>query len=236
MSRLDSHSDGRPVRVASYDGFADWYDAHLTSFAGRATPLLSAFLDGGSGRCLEVGCGGGVQTGAIAAAGWSVVGLDLSADQLRVARQRAPTARLVQGDAIRLPFPDASFDAVAATFIHTDVDDWGAVVAEAARVLRAGGHLTYIGTHPCFVGPFSRYPGADPPRLYAGYRSTERTTIGPGIGEGLRRRVGVRHVPLASFLRALLAAGLRLERIEEPGPEDYPRLIAVQARREGTHG
>jgi hypothetical protein len=70
-----------------------------------------------------------------------------------------------------------------------------------------------------------------PPRLYPGYRQTERTHVGPGLGEGLRRRVGVRHVPLAAFLNALLEPGLQLERVEEPGPEDYPRILAVAAVR-----
>ena len=57
-----------------------------------------------------------------------------------------------------------------------------------------------------------------------------RTHVGPGLGDGLRRRVGVRHVPLATLLNALLRAGLRLDHVDEPGPEDYPRLLALSAR------
>jgi SAM-dependent methyltransferase len=179
--------------VARYDGLADWYDERLTDFVRRGTAPLIELLGDGPGRCLEMGCGGGVHPPAIAAAGWSVVGLDVSRDQPRVARRSVPAPpRLVLADAARLPFSGGAFDAVVAVFIHTDVDDWPAVLAEARRVLRPGGRLVYVGTHPCFVGPFSRCPGAEPPVLHLGYRRAERTAEGPGFGDGLRQRVGGR--------------------------------------------
>jgi len=219
-------------KIARYDGLAEWYDEHLTDFITRGTAPLVELLGSGPGDCLEIGCGGGVHLPAIAAAGWSVVGLDISRDQLRVAQGRAGVpSRLVLADAARVPFASQAFHAVVTAFIHTDVDDWLAVVSEAARVLRPAGRLVYVGTHPCFVGPFSQYPGAESPVLHPGYRESEWRTEGPGIGDGLRSRVGVRHVPLAMLLNAFLEAGLRLERVEEPGPEDYPKLLAIVGRR-----
>jgi SAM-dependent methyltransferase len=218
--------------VARYDGFADWYDDRLTSFTTRATRLLVQMVGGGTGRCLEIGCGGGIHLPDLAAAGWSVFGLDLSRDQLRVARRRlGQNGRLILANGATLPFSDHAFDAVAAAFIHTDVDDWPAVVVEAARVLRPGGRLVYVGTHPCFVGPFSRYPNDALPMLHEGYRRTDLVMEGPGIGDGVWRRVGGRHLPLAMLLTAFLQAGLALERIEEPGPEDFPRVLALAFRR-----
>jgi ubiquinone/menaquinone biosynthesis C-methylase UbiE len=61
---------------------------------------------------------------------------------------------VVRADAGRLPFADFSILVATMTFIHTDVDDFPAVVAEAARVLRPGGRLVYLGLHPAFVGAF----------------------------------------------------------------------------------
>lgn len=218
--------------TARYDGFAAWYDAHLAEFAGRGTPVMARLLGSGPGRCLELGCGGGIHLPSLASAGWAVVGVDVSRDQLRVARTRVSAPpRLVLADAATLPFAAHAFDAVTSAFTHTDVDDWNALVAEAARVLRSGGRFVYVGTHPCFVGPFSIYPGPDPPLLHAGYRHTERTTDAPGFGDGLRRRVGVRHVSLAALLNAFSAAGLVIEQLNEPGPEEYPRILAIAARR-----
>ena len=95
----------------------------------------------------------------------------------------------MRADAHQLPFAAASFDAVVAAFIHTDVDDWNLVLRESARVLRPSGRFVYVGTHPCFVGPFSRYVADGPPRLFGGYRRTERAFAGPGIGPGLRPHI-----------------------------------------------
>ena len=220
----------RMPATARYDGLADWYDAHLGDFTTSATRILVDLIGPGPGRCLEVGCGGGVHLPALAAAGWSVVGVDVSADQLRVARRRMPASELILADAAVLPLPDASFDAVVAAFVETDVDDFGAVVREAARVLRPGGRFACVGTHPCFTGPFARLEDDGTRRIFAGYRDAAWADDGPGLAaEGLRRKVGVRHVPLAELLSAPLGAGLRLDRVEEPGDEPIPMRIAFAA-------
>jgi ubiquinone/menaquinone biosynthesis C-methylase UbiE len=62
---------------------------------------------------------------------------------------RARYAVLVAADAAALPFADGSFDAVVSVLTHTGLDRPEAAFAEAARVLRQGGRLSYVGTHPC---------------------------------------------------------------------------------------
>src|SRR5205814_888871 len=105
-----------------------------------------------------------------------------------------------------LPFPNGSFEAVASIFVHTDVENYGAVLAEAARVLEPGGRLVHLGLHPCFTGPHSRYVGPEePPELLHGYREAAWTDDSPAFGEGLRRRVGQYHLPLATLLNAVVA-------------------------------
>jgi SAM-dependent methyltransferase len=167
----------------------------------------------------------------MATVGWSVVGIDVSADQLGFARVRSERCNLVRADAARLPFADRAFDAVVMAFVHTDLDDLDATLAEAARVLARGGRLVHLGIHPCFIGPFARHRPGEPPVLLPGYRETAWTRDAPAFGEGLRRRVGSRHVPLARLLNVVLAAGLALEVAEEPGCEDYPSVLALVARR-----
>jgi ubiquinone/menaquinone biosynthesis C-methylase UbiE len=220
------------MTIARYDGLADWYDEHLGAFAARGTAVLRDLLANGGGSCLEVGCGGGWQLAALTAAGWMATGVDISADQLKFARKRlGPKVALVLGDACRLPFPAQAFDVVVSAFTHTDLDDWRSAVTECARVLRPGGRFVYVGTHPCFVGPFSRYADWAAPVLYSGYRNNAWTTEGPGMGDGLRRRVGVVHLPLAELLNAVIDAGLCLEHLDEPGPEDFPKTLVVVGRR-----
>jgi hypothetical protein len=50
-------------------------------------------------------------------------------------------------------------------------------------------------------------------------------------GDGIRRRVGVRHVPLALFLTEFLDAEFRLRRLSESGGEDFQLRIGIVAER-----
>jgi SAM-dependent methyltransferase len=218
-----------------YDGLADWYDREIGSLAVTTTALevLGRLVGPGPGGCLDLGCGTGIAIPGLLERGWRVVGVDLSGDQLRIAQQRAgpPRAVLVAADATTLPFANSSFDAVASVLTHTDLDDPGAAFAEAARVLRRGGRLTYVGTHPCFVTPFMQRRPTGPHLLHPGYRQRGWHHAGPGFGAGIRPRVGVHHLPLADLIGLALGTGLTLTRLEEPGAEDYPYLIALQLQR-----
>ena len=223
---------------ARYDGLAEWYDGFVRAAGLTALELetIERLLGEGPGRCLDLGCGTGIAIPTLARLGWSVVGVDVSADQLRVAEERAGALAegLVLADAAALPFPDASFDAVVSLFTHTDFDDAAAVFREVARVLRAGGRLAYVGLHPCFLSPTVERRDHAPHLLHEGYRRRGWWHDAPGFRlgrEGLRGRVGVNHLPLADFLNALLDAGLRLERVEEPGDDDYPLSLALAATR-----
>lgn len=219
-----------PSPIARYDGFADWYDANIGKYADSAGRELLDLLGPGSGSCLDLGCGTGVNLSRLTDAGWAVTGVDISADQLRLARRRAPgSVEIIQADATHLPFEDASFDVVACSLLHTDVEDFASVCREAVRVLHPGGRLAYVGIHPCYVGPFARNPPGEPPELHLGYRNTAWTT--EGFSDGIRRRAGARHVPLAELLNAFLTADLRLLRIAEADDEDFPTRIGVLSQR-----
>ncbi|MEA2635277.1 MAG: hypothetical protein QOH92_2044 [Chloroflexota bacterium] len=218
-----------------YNGLADWYDQEIRRLDVTATAVrsLTGLLGPGPGRCLDLGCGTGIAIPDLVNSGWTVIGVDISADQLRVAREQAGhlAADLVEADAANLPFPSTSFDAVASLFTHTDFDDPGRAFAEVYRVLRPGGKFVYVGTHPCFVSPYvERKPGANFV-LHPGYRSHGWTNSGPGLGQGIRPRVGVNHQTLAYLLQSILNSGLVLKDIEEPGAEDYPILLSVAAER-----
>ncbi|HEY2174396.1 MAG TPA: methyltransferase domain-containing protein [Mycobacteriales bacterium] len=81
----------------------------------------------------------------------AVHGVDPSESMLATAvRLRAgehPAAvRFCVGDALALPFPDGSFDAVTATQVYEYVADMPAALAEARRVLRPGGRLLILDT------------------------------------------------------------------------------------------
>jgi predicted TPR repeat methyltransferase len=93
--------------TARYDGHADWYDRWNKPQAERNAPEVRELLGPGDGLCLDLGCGSGHYVDAMAATGRTVVGLDYSANQLRIARNRSRL--VVQGDATVLPFADRTF-------------------------------------------------------------------------------------------------------------------------------
>jgi SAM-dependent methyltransferase len=81
---------------------------------------------------LDVGCGEGELARHLPEGAW--VGLDSSAEMLA----RAPDPAVL-GDAVSLPFPDASFDSVALLYVLYHLQDPAKALAEARRVLRGGG-------------------------------------------------------------------------------------------------
>src|SRR5262245_33651944 len=114
--------DDGSMTSARYDGFADWYDERIAPSAPLNSRIVERLLGRGSGSCLDLCCGSGLYIDTLVALGWDVTGVDISADQLRIARKRAGTrVELVQGDATALPFPDGRFDAVVSLYSHTDV-------------------------------------------------------------------------------------------------------------------
>lgn len=106
---------------------------------------------------LDAACGTGALTRAFGAAEprpARVVGLDFTPEMLDIARTRPvasthcatppPLVQYVQGDAMALPFEDASFDVVSIAFGLRNVADPALAIAEFRRVLRAGGRLIVL--------------------------------------------------------------------------------------------
>jgi demethylmenaquinone methyltransferase/2-methoxy-6-polyprenyl-1,4-benzoquinol methylase len=72
-----------------------------------------------------------------------ITGADFCAQMLAVARAKG-LANCVLADALALPFSDGSFDTVTIAFGLRNMEDWGAALAEMARVLVPGGHLLVL--------------------------------------------------------------------------------------------
>jgi SAM-dependent methyltransferase len=94
-------------------------------------------------RALDIGCGAGLSTAALAPLAGSLVGLEPVATMLRHRREVAPGARFVIGRAEQLPFGTGSYDLVSAAGA-LNYGDRDLVLPEVARVLtERGGLLVY---------------------------------------------------------------------------------------------
>jgi SAM-dependent methyltransferase len=218
--------------TARYDAAIDWYEEFRPALSEPEEAALRRLLGAGRGRCLDAGCGTGVALPVLRDLGWTAIGIDES--EVALARARERGGDVLSGDLRHLPFEDESFDAAISVWTHTDVDDFDAAVRELARVVQPGAPLVYLGAHPCFIGPHSRFFYAKGvPTLYPGYRETGRYEVGAaGINpDGLRARVGAVHLPLAHFMQAFLGAALELEVFEEWPEREYPHMLAVRWRR-----
>ncbi|MBW3657370.1 MAG: class I SAM-dependent methyltransferase [Actinobacteria bacterium] len=124
-------------------------DAHWRRVtADAARPAGAVVLDVASGP-------GNVAIALIARGARRVVALDLSLNMLLEGAARGyPDVAFVHGDAQRLPFPDASFDAVTISFGLRNVPDPEAALAEFARVLRPGGRAVIAEFAAPTWGPF----------------------------------------------------------------------------------
>jgi SAM-dependent methyltransferase len=122
-------------RAAPYDRHVGRYGAEL------ADGLLRFAAIGDEQRILDVGCGTGVLTRAVAQVVGvnNVAGVDISGPALETCRARVPGADIRLAGAEDLPFGDGEFDAVLAQLVVTLVDDSAAAVREMARVARSGG-------------------------------------------------------------------------------------------------
>jgi ubiquinone/menaquinone biosynthesis C-methylase UbiE len=97
-------------------------------------------------RLLDVGCGVGMLDGPLSQAVGRVLGLDASAVSLVHAAHGAPRARYVAGQAARLPFRDAAFDAVLLVNVLHHVAPASRVecLTQAARVVTPEGLLLVL--------------------------------------------------------------------------------------------
>ncbi len=117
-------------------------------------------------KILDVGCGTADLSISFSRLG-NVVGCDFCHPMLLIGKQKVTSAQtqhridLLEGDALRLPFPDSSYDAVVSAFVLRNLEDVVRGLEEMRRVLRPGGVLGILDfsmpKHPVFGRLFRFY-------------------------------------------------------------------------------
>ncbi len=129
----------------SFDRAAAFYDETraLPAHIAEQVAQLALRCLPPQGRILEIGIGTGRIARPLLNHGVRVIGVDLSRAMMNRLRATHPQAPLAQGDAMHLPFADASFDAVIAVHVLHLVGDWQLALREARRVTRPRGAFLF---------------------------------------------------------------------------------------------
>lgn len=208
---------------ARYDAIAEFYEQFAPDVYSDPpmAELLRLIGDVSDLRLLDLACGSGRLTRELARRGGYIVGVDISAALLNLARAHEEKSPLniiyVQADASSPGILEGEmFDGVVCSFGLSDIDDLDGAIVTVARVLRPGGFFVFSILHPCFPGWESRQaqPSWDPERGYYAegwWRATRPT-------DGLRPKVGANHRRLSTYLNAVARYNLVMEEIAEPPP------------------
>jgi malonyl-CoA O-methyltransferase len=192
-----------PVResaeeLSARDGYAAWaacYEEDGNPLIPLEGPVVTALFGPVVGkRALDLGCGTGRHTLALAQAGAHVTALDQSPEMMALARQKLqgqPVEWLLHALPAPLPFPEGTFALVVAGLVVEHIADLQALFREAVRVLRPGGRLILSVLHP--------------DRTAAGQRAR---FIDPHTG--VRRPITTYHRSITDYLAAATQAGLTL--------------------------
>ena len=145
----------------------------------RFVRTLGRRLSGGA-AVLDLACGTGDLTKALAEKGYRVTGLDISAEMMAIGKEKCryltPKPTFVHGSAEAIPFPDNTFDAVTIAFGLRNFDHRAQCLSEIRRVLKPGGQLAVLE----FAEPKNRWWRA----IYLFYFKHAMRLVGRLVGSG----------------------------------------------------
>ena len=139
------------MRVSGFNETITWYDQNAEQYTQACENMslpdeIEKFVDSlpKNAKVLDAGCGGGRDASLLKKRGVGVTGIDLSSGLIKVAKEKHPDIDFVEGNFLRLPFEDKSFDGIwnHASLLHLEtVDEVKTALGEFERVLKNGGFL-----------------------------------------------------------------------------------------------
>jgi ubiquinone/menaquinone biosynthesis C-methylase UbiE len=227
---MSFHKRERKSPRTSWEPVADWYNGWMGVNGGTyhrhyAIPaVLELLAPQPNEAILDIGAGQGVLAQFIADAGAHYTGIDASAKLLRFARSyHGKHGRFLLGDARhlrRIPnLQPATFDAAVFLLSIQDMDPLDVVLRETGSMLKPGGRVVLLLTHPCFRVPRQSGWGWDAGRKLR-YRRVDRYLTPLHVPmkayRGNQRGVTLSfHRPLHLYVNSLAACGLLVDRMRE---------------------
>jgi SAM-dependent methyltransferase len=182
-------------------------------------PAFVRLLPPPRGITVDVGCGEGRIGRELRVRGHRVIGVDFSEVLATLAAHGEPEVPVSVGDGARLPIRSGVADLVVCYMVLQDVDDLEGVLCEIARILRPEGALCAAVVHPMVSSGF--FAPDDPNHTFflGGYIRSMRHAI-VAVRDGLEMTFHMEHRPLETYSAALEAAGLVIEALREPVPDE----------------
>ncbi len=231
-------------KETSWGGVAGWYDEMLENKEGTyqkevILPNLFRILDVKKDEViLDIACGQGFFSRAIAEKGAKVIGSDIAKELIGIAKLHSPqsiTFHIAPSD--KLEFcPNASIDKVIIILALQNIENLHETVREAYRTLKPKGKFYVVLNHPAFRIPKNSSWNWDEQqqkqyRRIDAYMSDirERIEMNPGAQKAGDKKFTISfHRPLQVYFKALNKAGFFVGRFEEwishkksaPGPKE----------------
>jgi ubiquinone/menaquinone biosynthesis C-methylase UbiE len=131
-----------------------WYESNAKKYAKNiedkiSMPQIKDFVKllPKNGKVLDAGCAAGRDVELLTKEGLIVLGIDLSKNLLKIAKQKNPTCSFVYGNFLDLPFPDSSFDGLWShnSLVHLEnKNQVEKAVSEFSRVLKIKGWIHFF--------------------------------------------------------------------------------------------
>jgi len=215
----------------SWGGVAKWYDSLLkmdgTYQREVILPNLLRLLDIKKGeKVLDIACGQGFFSRAVAEKGGEVTGVDIASELIKFAKEKAGKNEkyfVTPADKLGKDVLNNSFDKAVIVLAIQNIENLNGVLAEASRALKVGGKLFLVLNHPAFRNPkytswgFSEKDKVQYRRVDE-YLSESQTEIDmtPGTEKENKKKSTVSfHRPLQVYFNTLINNGFLVGRLEE---------------------
>jgi SAM-dependent methyltransferase len=249
----------RRAKGTSWGHVADWYHEHVTSSEDTyheqvvRPNLLRVVGDVAGKRVLDLACGEGFFSRALAEAGAKVTGADIATELIELAKKQGPDSiTYIAAPAEKIPLRDDSFDTAVCVLALQNIADLSAAFAEVSRLLKKGGEFIVVLNHPSFRIPRLSQWGFDAKdniqyRRIDGYLSERRADIRMHPGSDPSAATVSYHRPLQFYVKEFAKNGFVLVGLEEwishrkseTGPradaedrarKEFPLFLMVKAR------